>query len=99
MNTEQAIAEAISIEYSEWKDGRRSREPQLTAAGVASLVNPALFEESPRLSERKRLLGRVSTALGRMRRAGRVGVSLGSYRGREARMFEPNEAMRRAYTV
>lgn len=99
MDTEQAAAEAIAIEYDDWKAGRRSAEPELTAARVAFLVNPRLFEESPKLRERKLLLKRISSALDRMRKAGVIGHSLGWWRGREVRMYEPDDRMRKRYSA
>ncbi len=86
--TDEAVR-PVEAAYSEWHAGRRSEEPKLTAATVASLIDPALFEESPRLRERRRLLSRTRSALERARRARRLGSSLGWWHGREVRMYEP----------
>ena len=83
MPTTQAVTQA----YASRRHGQP--EPQLTAARVAYLIDPALAEESSHLSDRKRHMARVRSALERARRAGKLGSSIGFANGREARMYEP----------
>ena len=87
------LAEAIAVEYAAYREGRRSREPQLTASEVAWLIEPGLREEDARLPRRKALLARVRSQLERDRKAGRIASSLGERKGREVRMYEPSRLM------
>lgn len=71
--------EAVQAEYDLWREGCRSKEPELTAGDVACLINPGLCEESYRLRERKALVSRTRRQLVAGVAAGLLGTSEGNH--------------------
>lgn len=85
---EAAALDVIERTYDRYRAGGLRREPCLTATAIVESM--PYISDDWHFSTRRNQVSMVRNALGRLKRKGRVGSSIGEgLTGREARCWEP----------